>query len=340
MEITVIITAYNLGKYIDKCLHELEKQTYTDFDVLIVDDCSSDDTAKKIDDYISAGVIPVTMIRTPHNLGSPGLARNFALDSGLIDGRYVVFLDGDDSIEPDFLAYLHSRAEEAGADIAMCSYDRVESDSGRVLCREMVGFQPLVELPPEDDVIAFINTSLWNKLIRYDVIGDSRMRSFKVGEDMCFALELYGKSRRLAYIDRQLIHYRVSEGSIISGTDEETIWRFAGELETIYKSTEGTYHELVALIAFIHIGLSMCLRAQDNPSVKTLSHVKRTREHLKTIYDFGRSSRFMKLKSLSGRGIKGLAVWGCVQLYKAHCFPVFLLMYKIVTRVFHVDFKF
>lgn len=101
-EITVVITSYNLESYIAGCLDELFGQSFQDFNILIVDDCSKDRTVLMIRDYQSNFPERLRLIEREKNLGSPARTRNAAMDSGFIDGRFVIFLDGDDHLEPDF----------------------------------------------------------------------------------------------------------------------------------------------------------------------------------------------------------------------------------------------
>ena len=150
------------------------------------------------------------------NLGSPAETRNWALNSGFIDGKYVVFLDGDDSLEPEYLERLHMLALQSGADTVICAYDRVEEKSSRVLCTEMQGFPQMISLPPKDDTLAFVNGALWNKLFRSDIALAHRIPDFKVGEDLCYQQAIYRDCSKIACTDEVLIHYRVREASVIS----------------------------------------------------------------------------------------------------------------------------
>lgn len=339
-EITVVITTYNLEKYIGRCLGELFAQTYQDFDIVIVDDCSEDGTRDYIQDYAKRYPGRIHAFFLDQNLGSPAKTRNWALNSGFIDGKYVVFLDGDDSLEQQYLEALHTMLEKSGADVAVCAYDRME-ESGKILCTEMRGFPAEIVLPPEDDVLAFVNGSLWNKMFRSTLALAHRIPDFKVGEDLCYQQAVYGDCQRIVFTDQILIHYRVRGVSIISNTAEETIHQFAGELAAQYRQTDNAAEkDIIALLAFIHIGLSMALRASDNPAINLHRHLKWTRSYFKEEYAWFSDNRWMRLSQLKKHGIKGLAIWGSRILHKMGCFRLFLWCYRCMTKLFHVDFKF
>ena len=340
-EITVVITAYQLEKYIGSCLEELFSGTFQDFDVVLGDDCSKDRTADIVKTYAERYPGRIHPVFLQENLGSPAKTRNRAMDSGFIDGEYVVFLDGDDSLEPSYLEKLHTLAVQSGADVAICAYDRVEEESGRVLCTEMRGFPAGIALPPQDDTLAFINGSLWNKMFRRKPALSHRIPDFKVGEDLCYQQAVYGDCGKIACTDEVLIHYRVRSNSVISNTEEKTIRLFAKELARQYNAAQdAAQKDMVGLLAFIHIGISMALRAADNPKINLHDHLKWTCSYLEHSYGWFHGNRWMRLSQLKKRGIKGLAIWICKLLYRLGCFRLFLWCYRGAVKCFHVDFKF
>lgn len=340
-EITVVITAYNLGKYLDRCFEQIFAQTYQDFDVLVVDDCSTDGTRGLIDRWALRYPDRFRKLYLEHNTGAPSLARNAALDSGLIDGESFLFMDGDDEIEPTLLEKLHDALTGRHADVAICGYDRVDADTGRVLCREMLGFPATVDMPPSDDVLAFVNTAPWNKLWRREIFGDGRFPPFRVGEEVALLFTRYLRSRRLAFVDEVLIHYSVHAGSVISNTSQETIRQFAGELAQCHRALkEPVSRDTMGLIAFMHIGISMAIRAMDNRTIRLNEHLRWTWRYLTQNYGGMKGNPFLRLRSLARHGAKGIGLWGCLICYRLHIFLPVLRLYGWASRALHVDIKF
>ena len=340
-KITVVITAYNLQKYLDRCLQQLFDQTLQDFDLLIVDDCSSDGTKRIMESWKGRYPNRIKTLYLAQNLGMPAKTRNAALDSGLIDGECFMFLDGDDGIEPDLLERMYRALTENEADVAICGYDRVEEDTGRVLCREMTGFPAVVEIPAEDDLLAFINTAPWNKLWRREIFGDGRFPPFKVGEEVVLQFTRYLRCRRLAFVDRPLIHYAVRAGSVISNTPPESIRQFAQELASCYNTLrDKSAKDTLALMAFLHIGISMAIRAMDNREIALPAHLRWTWRYLRENYAGLRGNRFLRFSSLRRHGFKGIVLWGCLQAYRLHCFAAVLSAYRFVSARLHIDIKF
>lgn len=108
---SIIIPVYNVAEYIDTCLQSILVQTYTSFEVIIVDDASTDSTVEKIQKYTDARI---RLIRHTENMG-PGAARNTAIRNA--SGTWLVCVDGDDWIAPTRLQELYSYIQKNRVDI-------------------------------------------------------------------------------------------------------------------------------------------------------------------------------------------------------------------------------
>ena len=125
--ISIIIPAYNAEKYIEKCLQSIIYQEYKDFEVIIVNDGSTDNTkeiCKKYADLDSR----IRLIST-ENKGA-GSARNTGLTEA--QGRYISFIDADDFVSENYYSRMYKMIEEGNADIAECHYKRVSKYDAKV----------------------------------------------------------------------------------------------------------------------------------------------------------------------------------------------------------------
>lgn len=121
--VSVIIPAYNIEKYIGRCLDSVLSQIYENLEIIIVDDGSSDGTGKILDDYEKRD----SRIKVIHKEnGGVSSARNKGLDMAV--GDYIGFVDGDDIIAPEMYETLVKLLEEEDADIAHCGYQMVFPD--------------------------------------------------------------------------------------------------------------------------------------------------------------------------------------------------------------------
>jgi|GEM_PF-1009620 len=339
--ITVIITTYNLERYIQTCLDQIFAQTFKDFRVLVVDDCSADRTPDIIRQYQAKYPGKIDAVFNPENMGSPSLTRNVALDYP-IQTEYILFTDGDDELDPQMLEKLHASITREDADMAVCAYRRFDSATGKTYCYEMDRFPVRVMVSPlQNELPVWINAALWNKLIRRSVIGDLRLPPFRVGEDASFLLRLYQRTARICFVPDVLFHYRVHPASVISATSFDTIQLFAHELARIKEdyAINGWNPDIVYLAMFVHIGVSMAHRAYANPSLKSSEYAAWAKSYFNHDFPGWFRNPCLSLKSLSRRGVKGMALWVLKLLYKANISPVFLFCYNFSIRHLKIDIK-
>lgn len=119
-KISIIIPVFNAEKFIDLCIGSILAQTYTNFELILIDDGSIDSTPKICDSFVEKD----TRIRVIHQ-GNKGIAeaRNIGLKN--ISGDFVCFIDHDDWIHPQYLEFLLQAIKDTGSDIAMCLYNTV-----------------------------------------------------------------------------------------------------------------------------------------------------------------------------------------------------------------------
>lgn len=131
--ISVIMPAYNAEKYLEEAVRSVFAQTVTDWELILIDDCSSDHTGD-LARSLAAEDVRVRFVQNCENLGV-AKTRNRGLD--LCRGRFVALLDSDDYWQPNMLERMHARALETGADIIYCSYAIVD-ESGKPLCGDFL----------------------------------------------------------------------------------------------------------------------------------------------------------------------------------------------------------
>ena len=120
--VSVIIPMYNAAQFIPQTLESLLYQTMQDFEVIVVDDCSTDNSVEVVESYadkFGAGGGELSVIKMPENTGMPGLPRNVGIKAAR--GKYIVFLDSDDLYTPTALEELSTLAEEYQADVVHCN---------------------------------------------------------------------------------------------------------------------------------------------------------------------------------------------------------------------------
>lgn len=131
MKLSVIVPVYNMAAYdkLDFCLQSLVKQTISDYEIIAVDDCSTDNSWQILQDYEKKYPEKFIAIHSPVNRKQGG-AKNIGLTRA--QGEWIGFIDSDDWITPDFYERLLKRAEETGADMVGCDYHLTNEHSMKI----------------------------------------------------------------------------------------------------------------------------------------------------------------------------------------------------------------
>lgn len=211
-EISVIMCAYNAGRYIARSIDSLLAQTFSDFELIIVDDCSTDDTLETCRRYAAADR-RITVLHNDRNRGV-SLSRQRATDAAT--GRYIIHADADDYVDPDMLQRLHDKAVETGADMVICDY--YEERGGETIYHSQ---QPTMLAPRQviaDLLSGRLHGSCCNKLVARNLYVDNGIR-FPEGinclEDLFVCLRLLNCNPVVAYLPAAFYHYvRIENNSI------------------------------------------------------------------------------------------------------------------------------
>ncbi len=214
--ISVVVPAYNAEKHLGACLESLCRQSLRNFEVIVVNDGSQDETASIAECVLSESGLPYCVL-SQSNQGV-SVARNSGLE--IAKGEYVIFLDSDDYIHEDCLAKLSHRAETTQSDIVFCGYDYVSQDgellrpyTERHVYLEdiLTGPEALIEVFTER-VSVWTGSIIFRKehLTRYDVW-------FKPGRTMAQDIEFEFKALfhagRVSSVNQSLSFYVQMPGS-------------------------------------------------------------------------------------------------------------------------------
>ncbi len=121
-DISVIIPVYNAQEYIMRCLETMKSQTFRNFEIIIIDDCSGDKTVDYIKKFMDENPqISCMLIRNSRNHGDT-YARNIGIKTAR--GTYICTIDADDLCHPEFLMLLYNKIKETRAQLVFCGYDR------------------------------------------------------------------------------------------------------------------------------------------------------------------------------------------------------------------------
>lgn len=232
--ISLIIPVYNVEKYFAKCMETVLAQTYENFEVILVDDGSTDNSGKMCDEYAKENA----RIRVFHQANAgQAAARNYGIQ--IASGKLIAFVDADDYIIEDYLEYLYCLMKEYSAEIACGQYKRVSSeniivDEPRISYNSYcVGTEGALKRLCLGDKINPISPC---KLYKRELFNDISFPAGEVYEDVATIYRLMGECKTVA-VGERLIYYYVqrANSTVHKPIDEEKLYGLiAVENEYLY----------------------------------------------------------------------------------------------------------
>jgi CDP-glycerol glycerophosphotransferase len=217
--LSIVLPVHNVQGYLGECLDSLLRQSFTDFEVVAVDDRSSDHSGAILDEY-AARDPRVKIMTLAENVG-PGRARNAGLAQ--TTGTYVWFVDSDDWVATGALAAVADRLRDTDADVLLVGFDRVDWD-GTVATRNadvLAAAPQLFALASWPRVLHLLHVA-WNKVVRRDLLVKGGFQ-FAPGwyEDVSFSYPLLVAADRISTLARICVHYRQRRTGAITRTVDD-----------------------------------------------------------------------------------------------------------------------
>lgn len=211
IEISVIVPVYNVEAYLSRCINSILAQTYGDFELILVDDGSTDNSGKICDDFALSD--PKIQVIHKEN-GGQSSARNVGLD--VCTGKYIAFVDSDDFIAPNMLENLRMLVEKENADIAECSMTRVFDSAPPQNLTETDDY--MVTAGPETIPMLYKDClpgspAPCNKLYRRNLFYNLRFEEGRIYEDTLIVPFIYYRAKKVVRTPNCYYFYYQRQGS-------------------------------------------------------------------------------------------------------------------------------
>lgn len=261
--VSVIISLYNYEKYIGECLDSILAQTFQDFEVIVVDDCSTDNSFEVAASYKPKFNGRLNLVQTEKNTGGGGEPRNIGL--GLASGEYVFFMDADDALTKTGLEEMYSLAKQFNADTVYCEKYFMSEGVGEDFLKNIYKAKTRMQRPPFVDEPTLesrfldkrINKAVknnywitpWLKLVQRELLLENNIKfSSLIGSNdfnwsfkLLFCSKVFLRVPNACYIRR--VH------------DESTSFRERTQSEHVHKNMDRTIRSLKEMDNFM-LGLS------------------------------------------------------------------------------------
>ncbi len=215
VKISVVIPVYNAKNYIARLFDSIISQTYIDFEVIIVDDCSTDSSVDVINEYIQKDA-RLKLISLEKNVGAFEARKIGIMNS---NGNYVAFLDSDDWIDSKYLELLYNNILQS--DLSCCEFISVKKFKTININYSMTAFsygnkEAIELLNSRRDIYPFLWNKLFKKDILLEVLNESAVNVL-IGEDYTIVINYLNKINKVAVVQDKLYYYYQRPGSVSRG---------------------------------------------------------------------------------------------------------------------------
>ena len=209
--ISVIVPIYNVEAYLERCIKSLQDQTYSDFEVIMVDDGSTDQSVETAKHYINSDKRFKYFYQSNAGQGS---ARNTGIRNA--SGDYYCFVDSDDYVHPQYLENLFRAIDETNSDISVCGVERVFDGGGKVDYKitNQDGASIITDIRK---YLLFASFSVCNKLFKKELFEGLSFPERMKFEDFALMPQVYARASKIVSIKDKLYYYYYRQNSTTTG---------------------------------------------------------------------------------------------------------------------------
>lgn len=211
MQVSIVVPVYNVKNYLVKCVDSLEAQRLEDFEIILVDDGSTDGSGELCDD-LKKQYENIVVVHKPN--GGLSSARNAGIDVAC--GEYIGFVDSDDFVEKGMYSHLYEAIKRTKKSIACCgrylqtNEDYITEEFTLIQEKEFTREEAVREIL----LLEKIDVSACDKLYRRYLFDDLRFPVGKISEDAAVIFEIINKSNGIVHVGKPYYHYIFRKGSI------------------------------------------------------------------------------------------------------------------------------
>lgn len=202
--VSIVVPAYNVEKYIGKCIFSILQQSYENIELLVINDGSQDGTQEIIDSIIKDDIRASTFKIVNSGVSA---ARNLGVERS--KGEYLIFVDGDDYISPEYIEYMLELVVDNNADFAFSKNCFSRKGESQVLVNEHC------QVTPEKAISLLLSPDItvgcWNKIYKRVLITSNNIKfstNLFYGEGLTFILQVAQKANSVVVGNKKVYHYR------------------------------------------------------------------------------------------------------------------------------------
>lgn len=219
-KVSIIVPVFNTGCYLDDMLTSLESQSFSDIEIICVDDGSTDDSAQIIKNHAEKDSRVQYLFQ--ENQGG-GVARNLGISKA--SGKYIICLDSDDIYEKNLIEKLYEKAQKTDADIVICMYNQIDMQTSKISHGKGLNLKKLPQKEvfsrkDTENIFSVTNPGPCNKFYKTEFIKSNNLKysSLKTTNDLSFTTIALALAQKISTVKEELSTVRYM--SAVSGTTQ------------------------------------------------------------------------------------------------------------------------
>lgn len=342
-KVSIIVPVYKVEKYLRRSMDSLVNQTLDGVEIICINDGSPDNCLNILKEYKEKYPQKNIVIIDKKN---EGVWKGRFDGIKAAKGEYIGFTDSDDYITLDYAEKLYKAAKKSNADISVCGFYRVDTDTEHVYSTEMTGYEgKIIDMDKNPEDILSINTALWNKLYKAETLKNMKNLENppRILDDMMFLLLVYLNTKKITFIKDPLYYYMVRQDSIMGQIKKEQIestQKAMIAIKEIYSQDEcgKKLLEIIDTMAFLHFGISLMFRmSYDKKNFKNV--LKENRKYLDQNFSLWRKSKYLNLGYSMTHHFANFKIAIMKKIYVLHMYRAFLAVYRFIIDKLKIDIK-
>lgn len=283
IKISIIVPVYNVENYLEDCIHSFLDQTMKEIEIILVNDCSPDQSGEIMKKYQEQYPDLIKCITLPENRKQGG-ARNAGLQ--ICTGEYVCFVDSDDWIHPELCSQLYHKAIITESDIVFCDHIRVDVERKRELYISEIFDWQTGDLDTEKKrQLLFLEGHPWAKIIKTDLIKKNKIYfpEHIFYEDLATTPFYFLYAKRISKVNNALYYYRETIDSTTRAMDNDIHFMRSKAVELLderlkqrgFQSKYGDEIEMLFIREFYCNSLKECFSLFSKPPIEYMTYLRK-----------------------------------------------------------------
>jgi len=299
--ISIVIPVYNAQECLSRCLDSILNQSFKNFEIILVNDASTDNSQQIIDDYKEK--YPKQIKSFIKDNGGPGETRNFGIKNAI--GKYLAFADADDFLEPNYFEVVLKAIEKHEPDLILLAYQRVYNRRQSILEKlypysSWNIFNLPVSLSSHPEIICKTEGAPWLRIIKREIIAANEKLLFsngKLAEDQEASLKWFLHTPKIVFCKEQIYNYIIDPKSINFSTNN--FGDFMKVIDSVYSyyQTQGalqTYYSELEIVFIKQLLISNMRRLKMTKSENKFETFMALREGLSKYFPDYINNRYLK----------------------------------------------